>query len=153
MPGPDATIHASCVVLGEAGILIRGESGSGKSTLARDVLDRAEAAGSFGRLVCDDRIALSSRNGRLVARAVPAIAGRLEIRGIGLVTLPYEPAAVVRLVVDCGSSAPRFPEEAGLQIELLGVTLPRIEVASGPDSAGLVLWRMRALRDTGVTGC
>jgi len=55
--------------------------------------------------------------------------------------------------VDCGSSAPRFPEEAGLQIELLGVTLPRIEVASGRDSAGLILWRMRALRDTGVTGC
>ena len=128
MPGLDATIHASCVVLGEAGILIRGDSGSGKSTLARDLLDHAEAAGLFGRLVCDDRVALSVRSGRLVARALPAIAGRLEIRGIGLVALPYEPAAVVRLVVDCGSPAPRFPEEAGLQIELLGVTLPRIEV-------------------------
>lgn len=153
MPGPDATVHASCVVLGEAGILIRGESGSGKSTLARELLDHADAPGLFARLVCDDRVALSVRHGRVVARAVPSIAGRLEIRGLGLVELPWEPATVLRLVVDCGAVPARFPDREGLQTDLLGVTLPRLGLESGRDSAGPILWRLRGLRDTHVTGC
>jgi serine kinase of HPr protein (carbohydrate metabolism regulator) len=153
MPDPDATIHASCVVVGEAGILIRGESGSGKSALARALLDHGERSGLFARLVCDDRLVLLLRHGRVVARAVPSIARRLEIRGLGIVDLPSEPAAVVRLVVDCGVAPSRFPDAEGLQTELLGVTLPRLAVGSGRDSAALVLWRLRAFRDTDVTGC
>jgi hypothetical protein len=151
--GQGATIHATCILFGEAGILIRGQSGSGKSTLARQLLGRADAAGLFGGLVCDDRVALSVRHGRLIARAVASIAGRMEIRGVGLVTVPWESAAVVRLVVDCGMSSTRFPDPERLQTDLFGVTLPCIAVASGGDSAELVLWRLRALRDTGVTGC
>jgi HPr kinase/phosphorylase len=153
MPGPAATVHASCVIVGEAGILIRGESGSGKSTLARELLDRAEGAGLFARLVCDDRVALSHRHGRIIARTLPPIAGRLEIRGLGIVHRPWEPAAVVRLVVDCGTAPLRMPEAGGLQTDVCGVTLPRVAVELGHDSAGLVLTRLRALRDTDVTGC
>jgi HPr kinase/phosphorylase len=153
MPSPDATVHASCVIVGEAGILIRGASGSGKSTLARELLDRAEASGLFSRLVCDDRVALSCKHGRIIARTVLPIAGRLEIRGFGIVDRAWEPAAVVRLVVDCGVAPLRMPEAEGLQTDVCGVTLPRVAVESGRDSAGLVLTRLRALRDTGVTGC
>jgi hypothetical protein len=153
MPGLGASIHASCVVVGEAGILIRGESGSGKSTLARALLDHGDRCGLFARLVCDDRVTLCLTHDRVIARAVPPIAGRLEIRGFGIVDLPYETAAVVRLVVDCGITPFRFPDAEGLQTDLLGVTLPRIAVGSGRDSDGLVLWRLRALRDTPVTRC
>jgi serine kinase of HPr protein (carbohydrate metabolism regulator) len=148
----DTTIHASCVLLGEAGVLIRGESGSGKSTLARDLLDRANASGLFAHLVSDDRVALSYRHGRVIARAVPSVAGRLEVRRLGIVDLPWEAAAVVRLVVDCGTPLERLPEPQELQVDVFGVTLPGIGVQMG-DSAGLVLWRMRGLSDTDVTGC
>jgi len=153
MSGPDATIHASCVIVGEAGVLIRGESGSGKSTLARELLDGAAASGLFARLLRDDRVALSRRHGRIIARAVSPIAGRIEIRGLGIVAQPWEPAGVVRLVVDCGVVLPRLPDAEGLQTDLFGVTLPRMAVETGRDSAGFVLTRLRALRDTLVTGC
>lgn len=150
-PDDAATLHASCVVLGEGGILIRGASGSGKSTLARQLIERGHAAGFFARLVCDDRVRVARRHGRLVARAVPAIAGRLEIRGLGLVDVPYEPAAVLRLVVDCDLAAPRMPEDAELHAEILGVALPRLAVGDHDDRIGAILWRWRGVCDTLLT--
>jgi HPr kinase/phosphorylase len=134
-----ATLHATCVVLGEAGVLIRGPSGSGKSQLARRLLT---GCGGFARLVCDDRVRIEARNGRLVARAVPAIAGMLEIRGLGLMRTAFEPAAVVRLVVDgLTEPAERLPDEADAAVEICGVTLPRL--AGRLDSlADAVLWRL-----------
>lgn len=139
---PDsATLHATCVVLGEAGVLIRGPSGSGKSRLARRLLS---AYGGFGRLVCDDRVHVKALNGRLLARAVPAIAGMLEIRGLGLMPTAFEPAAVVRLVVDAlPEPAERLPEEANAIVDIAGVTLPR--VAGRLESlTEEVLWRVNA---------
>jgi HPr kinase/phosphorylase len=120
-----ATVHATCVVVGEAGILIRGPSGSGKSRLAREIVASA-GDHRFARLVCDDRVLLENRAGRLIARAVPTIAGRLEMRGIGLIPVPYEPAAVVRLVVDVAlDHAKRLPDEAETA-EISGIVLPRV---------------------------
>ena len=82
-------IHATCVVIGEAGILIRGASGAGKSSLARALLAGAALAGRFGRLVGDDRVEIAALNGRLVARPVKPIEGRLEVRGVGIVGLAH----------------------------------------------------------------
>ena len=133
------TVHASCVVLGEAGVLIRGPAGSGKSQLARRLVS---AYPGFARLVSDDRARIEVRHGRVVARTVPAIAGALEIRGLGLVRTAFEPAAVVRLVVDAlPGPADRLPEVADAQVDVSGVALPRI--AGRLDSLGeATLWRL-----------
>jgi HPr kinase/phosphorylase len=139
---PDGgTLHASCVVLGEAGVLIRGPSGSGKSQLARRLVS---AYPGFARLVCDDRVRVEALNGRLLARPVPAIAGMLEIRGLGLMATASEPAAVVRLVVDARlEPAQRLPDEADGRVAIAGVTLPRI--AGRLESlTEQVLWRVNA---------
>lgn len=142
-------MHASCVLVGEAGILIRGPSGSGKSTLARDLLDDGRRSGRLGRLVGDDRITIEACQGRLLARAIPAIAGRLEIRRMGLVRLAYEASAVVRLVVDCGAeAASRLPEAHEARVELCGVWLPRLAPPHGADACSVVLWRLSDLSDT-----
>src|SRR5437868_6022496 len=107
-----ATIHASCVLVGEAGVLIRGASGSGKSFLAHMLIAEAAQRGGFARLVCDDRIRIERRGGRLLARAVSPLESCLEVRGVGLLSIPHEPAAVIRLVVDCLGDAPaRLPED------------------------------------------
>lgn len=141
-------IHASCVLVGEAGILIRGPSGSGKSTLARDLLDEAGLAGRLARLVCDDRVAIEARHGRLVARGVPAIAGRLELRGVGLLRVAHEASAVVRLVVDCGAEpVGRLPEVAETRVELCGLSLPRLMQPRG-SACSRVAWRFSVLYDT-----
>jgi two-component system sensor histidine kinase ChvG len=122
--GP-STVHATCIVVGEAGVLLRGPSGSGKSTLAVEVIALATAQAQFARLVGDDRVHLAARHGRVIARAVPAIEGLVEVRGMGPVSLPYEPAAVVRLVVDLGGEPPdRLPELQDCTVVLTGVTVP-----------------------------
>ena len=145
-------VHATCVVVGEAGVLIRGPSGSGKSRLARELLAAAEAAGRFARLVSDDRTEIATRNGRLVARSVAAIEGRIEVRGVGIVARPFEGAAVVRLVVDCEDvPGERHPEEAEAAAEVEGVRLPRLVRHGGSGFTTVVLWRLRDLCDTPTT--
>jgi serine kinase of HPr protein (carbohydrate metabolism regulator) len=113
-------IHATCVVVGGAGVLLRGPSGSGKSDLALRLIDGGAA------LVADDRVLLARENGRLVGRAPPAIAGLLEVRGLGLVPVTPVPAAEIDLVVDlrpCGAIE-RLPEPAWCAY--LGVRLPLV---------------------------
>lgn len=149
--GSSETVHASCVVLGEAGVLIRGASRAGKSTLARRLVESRAAQGGFARLVADDRTLLAARNGRLIARPVPAIAGMIEIRGLGLCRMPYEPACILRLVVDLQSGETvRFPEEAEAEIRLLRVRLPLVRAAL-PEAPEMVAWRVRGADDTLVT--
>jgi HPr kinase/phosphorylase len=149
MSAADATIHASCLLIGEAGVLIRGPSGSGKSVLVRELILEAQARGRFARLVCDDRIRIGNRNGRLVASALPAIAGRLEARGLGLLPVAYERAAVVRLVVDCLTEPPqRLPPPSDRLATMCGVALPRIAAQLDPGLPRLLLLRLGDLDAT-----
>lgn len=118
------TIHGSAALIGEAGILIRGASGSGKSTLLLDLL-AADPKGT--RLVADDRVIVSEANGRLLADVPAAIAGLVEMRGVGLLTRAYVAPIVIRLVVDLKplESCWRLPEASEARSELEGVVLPR----------------------------
>src|SRR5947209_227017 len=102
-PGP--YIHATALAIRETGILIRGASGSGKSRLALELIGEASRRGLFARLVGDDRIAIAARAGRLIARGHPAIAGRIESRGEGILNVSHEGAVVVRLLVDLGGQS------------------------------------------------
>lgn len=128
----EPTIHASAVLLGHRGILIRGPSGSGKSHLAWSLLHSTNLG--FARLVGDDRIHLEPAHGRLLMRPAKALEGLIEIRGVGIVRLPYEPVAVVSLVVDLGTAgALRLPQETDLATEVRGISLARLPVAPGID--------------------
>ena len=149
-PSTAMTVHATAIVVGETGVLIRGPSGSGKSTLAREVIAASNAEGRFSRLVADDRVALSFPGRHAVARPVPPLAGLLEIRGIGLVPVPYEPAALIQLVVDISDDVPRMPDRLEEVASIGDVALPRIlvNVSSAPS---VVLWRLRAHYDVLVT--
>ncbi len=133
------TCHATCVLVGSVGVLIRGSSGSGKSTLAASLIDKG------GRLVADDRVRLLARAGRLVGLAPAPISGLLEVRGIGPVARPHEQAAVVNLVVDLVEPAevPRLPDQEEMKVEIAGITIERIIAAApannGSEDAALVL--------------
>ena len=93
-----ATVHASAVLVGERGVLIRGPSGSGKSSLVLGLLVGDEPATTW--LIADDRVILTAAHGRLIAAAPPALAGQLEIRGQGIVRRPFVSPARLHLVVD-----------------------------------------------------
>ncbi len=140
------------MLVGEAGILIRGPSGSGKSALARALLHEARLAGRLARLVCDDRVAIEARHGRLVARGLPSIAGRLELRGVGLVGVDHEASVVVRLVVDCRPDrASRLPEPCETRVALCGLSLPRLAQRLETGAACRILWCLGDLNDTLAT--
>jgi serine kinase of HPr protein (carbohydrate metabolism regulator) len=133
--------HATAVLVGPRAVLIRGAAGSGKSRLAWALLEAAEAGKIlFARLVADDRVALSALNGRLIAAAPSQIAGMIELRGWGILRVPYEPFAVVGLVADLAApDAERVPAASALSAEILGVRLPRLPVAKDRDPFPLVL--------------
>lgn len=130
-------IHATCIVIGERGILIRGASGAGKSSVARALIAHFELAG-FARLVADDRVLLESANGRLIATPHPQIAGRMEQRGIGIVPTCHEPGCVIALVVDLGSDGGRMPDRSGTRTMIAGVSLARLAIPAGTAALPLV---------------
>jgi HPr kinase/phosphorylase len=125
-------LHASAVVIGEAGILISGSSGAGKSSLALALLAAAENAGLFARLVGDDRIGIACRGTRLIASAHPMILGKIERRGQGIFEIPFLAAAIVRLVIELrgveASPPLRLPNEVQGHIVLAGVKLPFVHL-------------------------
>lgn len=110
-----ANIHASCVMLAKgapaglyhAGVLLLGDSGAGKSDLALRLIEQGCL------LVSDDRTELFVEGGKLKARAPAALAGLIEVRGLGILSLPYEKSAEVVLAVQLAAGAvPRLPEPA-----------------------------------------
>jgi len=138
-PNRPLRLHASAVVIGEAGILIRGESGSGKSSLALALIGQARTQGRFARLVADDRTEISPVNGRLVARPVAPLEGLIERRGLGLTPEPHLGAAIIRLVIDCGTEPQRMPEPEALIETLAGITLPRLQLVGRTGDEHLIL--------------
>jgi len=130
------TIHASAVLIGAKAALIRGPAGSGKSQLAWRLL----GALPFARLVADDRAHVEMHHGRLLTRPAPALAGLIEIRGLGIRRVAYEPLAEVGLVVDLAAEdAERVPGRSTGKVTLAGVALPRLAVAPGQDPEHLLL--------------
>lgn len=128
-PSPMQLVHATSVEIGGSAVLIRGPSGSGKSDLALRLIDSGAA------LVADDQTALAAEGGRLFATVPEAIAGLIEVRGVGILRLPHCPRAPLALVVDLVPSeqVERLPEPSSAV--LLGVAVPRLAMAAFEASA------------------
>jgi HPr kinase/phosphorylase len=136
----DLLVYGTCVALGGIAVVLKGPSGSGKSDLAlRFVLD--SPAGSDVRLVADDQLLVQRDGDRLIARPPATIAGQIEVRGVGIISLPYLPEAELRLVVQLSQPAdvPRLPELGSETVELLNIALPVLRLAPFEASAPLKL--------------
>ena len=122
------TLHASVARVGDRGVLIRGRSGSGKSSLLLALVSSSSAT-----LVADDRVHLAAADGRLIASVPEAIAGQMEVRGVGIVRRPFVSPVAVDLVVDLLPLAecPRLPDGEAAGAVLEGISVPRIFIAIG----------------------
>lgn len=138
------TLHANCVAIAGAAVLLRGPSGAGKSDLTLRLLDTGAG------LVADDQTCLLRDRDRLIASAPPALRGLLEIRGLGPVSHPAAPPTPLVLLIDLVSpdEVPRLPEPR--YERLLDVVLPCLALHAFEVSAAIkVKWAvLRA-----VAGC
>jgi len=116
------TVHTSCVAIDGRAVLIGGRSGRGKSDLALRLIDRGAA------LVSDDYTLVKRVTGRLLAAAPPTIAGKMEVRGVGILDFPSVRDVPVALFVDLEREVERLPETpetrtiAGVAIPVLGIS-------------------------------
>jgi serine kinase of HPr protein (carbohydrate metabolism regulator) len=128
---PDEIVHASCVAIGGRGVLLAGRSGAGKSDLALRLIDRGAA------LVSDDYTELRGVGDQLLAQAPPAIAGRIEVRGVGIIDMPAASPVPICLYADLDRAPERLPEAA--TIRLAGLDIPLVPLAALEPSAPLKL--------------
>lgn len=132
------TVHASTVGLGGRAVMITGASGSGKSDLALRLLDRGFV------LVSDDRTIVRREGDRLIASAPAAIAGKLEVRGIGIVEMETAGELPVALIVELAGTVERLPDD-GRERTFLGSSIPLVIIdamtASAPAKVVLALDR------------
>ncbi|PST17545.1 serine kinase [Mesorhizobium plurifarium] len=135
MNAPVINVHGTAIVLGTAGFLITGPSGSGKSALALACISELRRRGRFAALVADDRVDLTLRDGRIVARCPAAIRGLIEIRGCGIAKVETLSACVLEWAIMPVRTPfdPRLPpEEEELQLDI-GRNLPLLRVpVEGP---------------------
>jgi len=137
-------VHASCVAVDGAGILIRGPSGSGKSSLALRLIDEG------GILVADDQTLVEAVDGGIVASAPASIAGRLEVRGLGIVSLEYLPRARLALIVDLAAAdaIARLPAPGDLTARLCGRSIDRLGIdPARADATARLRLALRLLRE------
>lgn len=137
----DASVHASAVLVGDRAVLIRGPSGSGKSRLAFALI----LAGRSGQLppttlIGDDRVRLAVRGHRLFVRSVEELAGKIEIRGLGIRTVAFTAEGPVDLVIDLAASeAERLPPPQTLRTVVSGLEIQRIGVGADYDPLPMVV--------------
>lgn len=138
-------VHATCVAIGEHGILLRGPSGAGKSDLALRLLALAAPFAVVGdssahavRLVADDQVRLDVNGVDVVATAPQPLRGLIEVRGLGILQVPCRENAAIRLVIDLvrATDVDRMPPEHDTA-SLLGIALPRRAVTAFEASAPL----------------
>jgi HPr kinase/phosphorylase len=111
--------HGTCVEVDGVGVLLRGPSGCGKSDLALRLLDED------ARLIADDQVELTSIEGRLTATSPDIIDGLMEVRGMGLISVPNLSRVTVELVVDLlpSEDIPRLPEPSFVELEQVQLPL------------------------------
>jgi serine kinase of HPr protein (carbohydrate metabolism regulator) len=133
------TVHASTVAVEGRAVLITGPSGSGKSDLTLRLLDRGFT------LVSDDQTIVRRDGDRLLASPPPNIAGKLEIRGLGIVDMDTLTDQPIALIVELTSEIQRLPDD-NRERPILGVSLPLVSIdamaASAPSKVALALDRL-----------
>jgi HPr kinase/phosphorylase len=141
MTAASASVHASAVLVENRAVLIRGPSGAGKSRLAFDLI----LAGRSSQippavLVGDDRVHLEARDGQVIVRPARALAGLIEIRGLGIRRCAFAAEAIVGLVIDLSAAdAERLPAPETLLTHIYGISVPRIPVGQGYAALPLIV--------------
>ncbi|MEW4466818.1 HPr kinase/phosphatase C-terminal domain-containing protein [Parasphingorhabdus sp. JC815] len=139
------TRHASGVAINGAGILITGPSGSGKSDLALRLIDRGAT------LISDDYVELSRDDDHLCMEAPVSIAGKIEVRSLGIFNCEHVSNIPLRLQVKLKAKTERYPMDSRTET-IMKMSIPTISLnpveASAPIKVEMVLDRLLQLSAT-----
>ncbi len=123
-------VHATAVAIAGRGVMIRGASGAGKSDLALRLIDRG------AMLVSDDYVQLQRMGSDILLSPPVNLAGKLEVRSLGIIERDYISDCELRLVIDLEESPERFPLDNPATI-LLGLTVPFCRLNATEASAAI----------------
>ena len=137
------TVHCSCIAIAGRAVLIGGRSGTGKSDLALRLIDRGAV------LVSDDYTHVRRLKDRALAAAPATIAGKIEMRGVGIIEMAAAADVPVALFVDLDRPSERLPEMEESRM-IAGVAIPVIGLGGHENSAPLKV--EAALRLFGLGG-
>ena len=135
-------MHSSSVVIDDNGVLILGDSGSGKSDLALRLIDNGAT------LISDDISICRKNSNNIYLYCPPEIKGLLEVREIGIITVPFVERIKLRLVVNLKSkNNERFPKDNSFRI--LGIKIPIISIEGKNSSAvAKIKVKLNEIRET-----
>ena len=120
--------HSTSVVIEDLGLLIRGQSGSGKSDLALRLID------SGATLISDDLTICKKIGDYLYLYPHSNTKGLLEVREIGIMTVPYVENIKLTLVVELVEE--EFERIPGMMsCSILGMKFPKIKLFGKSSSA------------------
>ncbi|PHQ72332.1 MAG: serine kinase [Sneathiella sp.] len=134
-------IHGSAVEINGKGVLLIGSSGAGKSDLALRLIDGG------ARLIADDyTIIEGQKDGSALMSSPDEISGLIEVRGLGLMKMPYTCSIPLHLVFELTpyGDINRMPDLA--EVTLDGVTVPQRQLDPFMASAAATV-RLAALQD------
>ena len=135
-------VHGTSVALGRRAALLRGESAAGKSDLALRFMALPGDGEFKTHLVADDQVLVEARgDGSLMVSAPETIAGKIEVRGLGIMTVPFLREGRLVLVCDLvgGEHVPRMPSEPWERTVIAGVPVPVLKLDPFELSAPLKL--------------
>jgi HPr kinase/phosphorylase len=135
-------VHGTCVALGRRGALLRGNPGAGKSDLALRFLSLPGEGEDRPWLVADDQVCIEPGAGSvLLASPPPTLAGKIEVRGLGIVEVPFLAGTELVLVCDLvdEKDVPRMPPESWDRAVIAGLAVPALKLAPFEASAPLKL--------------
>jgi serine kinase of HPr protein (carbohydrate metabolism regulator) len=135
-PLSSETLHASCIAIEGRAVLIEGPSGAGKSDLALRLIDR-------GAVLVSDDYTLTQRAGTTLLASPPAtIAGKIEVRGIGIQAMRHADRVPVALLIRLSDSVDRLPEPERVR-SIVGIDIPVVSLkpleASAPIKVEMAL--------------
>ena len=140
IPTPSSeTLHVSAVARNGGAILIGGRSGAGKSDLALRLIDRGAI------LISDDYTLVRRVDGRLLASPPATIAGKLEVRNLGILEFDHVDDVPVCLYVDLDRPAERQPEGEA-SVSVAGIAIPVIAL-NGLEASAPVKVELAAARN------
>jgi serine kinase of HPr protein (carbohydrate metabolism regulator) len=123
-------LHATAVAIDGLGVLLLGRSGAGKSDLALRLIDRGAV------LISDDGVLVDAAGPVPLLRTAPNIAGRIEMRGIGIIMMPFADEIPLHLAVQLDIAPDRLPPE-NQTMTVAGADIRSIALSAFEASAAL----------------